>query len=148
MQIRHSIELDAPVSIVYELFRQPEELPRILQSLIEVTPEQPNGARYRVLVDRDGSTVRFDAELVQASPHLHIAWKHLNGAIESGQIEFVPLGDAVTRLDLELIQREGAELSELESIYKLVGAELVALQGLLADLDHSRWDDEATSEWQ
>jgi len=137
MRIRHSVELAAPVSIVYQLFRQPEELPRLLQSVIEVTPEEPNGVRYRVVVG-DRESVGIEIELVEATPNQRIAWKQLDGPIAAGRIDFVPLHGAATRLELELVDREGEDRTAVESIHRRVDGELAALQRLLAGLARSR----------
>jgi uncharacterized membrane protein len=143
MRICHSIELAAPVPIVYELFRQPEELSRILRSVVEVTPDEPNGIRYRLLLEKSDE-IRLDAELVEATRYRRIAWKHLHGPIESGRIEFVPVNPETTRLDVELVQREGDDSADLEPVWRNVGAELRTLQRLLAGIARQgprRWDE-------
>ena len=136
MRIRHSIELAAPAPVVYQLFRQPDELPRLLNGAVEVTPDEPSGIRSRVV--RSDAAVRVESELVETTAHRRIAWRQPAGPIDSGRIDLVPRGDTATRLDLELVTRDDAEASALESVCRRIGSELQALQRLLATLARAR----------
>lgn len=135
LEIPYSFELEAPRTIAYDIFRHVEELPRILPVVREVTPEDPNGIRFRFVLGDENESLCFDAELIEATVDRRLAWRNLEGSIESGVIDFARVNSKVTRLDVVLVLRAGAEsVAEFESHFERLGDQLLLLKLFVAEL--------------
>lgn len=136
MRVRHSVELEAPLAFAYELFHRVDELPRFLPAVRRVEADDASERRFRVEVTSTSRCVPLRVELLEATPERRIAWRHLDGSIASGAIEFEPLSPWVTRLHVELELRDAAV--PVEPHYRQLAAQWIALQRYLATLARLR----------
>lgn len=101
-----TIEVDCPVRSVYDQWTQFEEFPQFMEGVQSVTQLDDTHLHWRAEiagVERD-----WDAKIVEQEPDRVIAWRGDAGALNSGRVEFTPVDDTRTRVELELdFQPEG-----------------------------------------
>jgi len=84
--IEKSIEVNAPLSAVYNQWTQFEEFPRFMEGVEEV--KQLGEKRLHWRVEIGGKTVEWDAEIFEQIPDQRIAWRSVSGAMNSGAVRF------------------------------------------------------------
>lgn len=105
--VEKSIEVDAPVSTVYNQWTQFEEFPRFMAGVEEVRQLDDKRLHWRAEVG--GKVVEWDAEIFEQIPDQRVAWRSITGALNSGMVNFEPLGPARTRISLKINYKpEGA----------------------------------------
>jgi uncharacterized membrane protein len=105
--IEKSIEVDAPVSAVYNQWTQFEEFPRFMEGVEAVT--QLDDKRLHWKAEIAGKVKEWDAEIFEQIPDQRIAWRSMMGAKNSGMVNFFPIGTNTTRVTLSLnYEPEGA----------------------------------------
>jgi uncharacterized membrane protein len=106
-KIEKSIEVDAPLSAVYNQWTQFEEFPRFMEGVREI--RQLDDKRLHWKAEIAGKIKEWDAEIFEQIPDQRIAWRCTTGAKNSGMINFFPVGTSTTRLTLSLnYEPEGA----------------------------------------
>ena len=104
--VSESIEVDRPVSDVYNQWTQFEEFPQFMGGIEQVSQQDETHLRWRAKIA--SQTVEWDAEIVEQVPDKVIAWRAISGAENSGRVEFHSEGQ-YTRVDLELdVEPQGA----------------------------------------
>ena len=106
-KIEKSIEVNAPVSAVYNQWTQFEEFPFFMEGVEEV--RQLDDKRLHWKAEIAGKTKEWDAEIFEQIPDERIAWRCMTGAKNSGMVNFFPIGTNTTRVTLSLnYEPEGA----------------------------------------
>ncbi|MCI0747471.1 MAG: SRPBCC family protein [Verrucomicrobia subdivision 3 bacterium] len=98
--IEKSIEVDAPISTVYNQWTQFEEFPRFMEGVKEV--RQLDEKRLHWVAEVAGKRKEWDAEIFEQTPDQRIAWRSTVGARNSGQVSFQPIANNATRIALKL----------------------------------------------
>jgi uncharacterized membrane protein len=98
--IEKTIEVDAPLSTVYNQWTQFEEFPRFMEGVKEV--RQLDDKRLHWMAEIAGKCKEWDAEIFEQIPDETIAWRSMTGAKNSGQVSFAPAGNNGTRVCLKL----------------------------------------------
>ena len=98
--VEKSIEVQLPVSTVYNQWTQFEEFPRFMEGVERVT--QLDDTRLHWVVEIAGTTREWDAEIVDQQPDRRIAWRSIDGAGNGGIVSFEPTGEAATRVHLQM----------------------------------------------
>ena len=105
--VEKSIEVEAPVSMVYNQWTQFEEFPRFMEGVERV--EQLNDKRLRWCAEIGGKVVEWEAEIFEQIPDKRVAWRSITGALNSGMVNFESLGPNRTKIWLKLNYKpEGA----------------------------------------
>ena len=107
--VEGSIEVDAPLSTVYDQWTRFEQFPRFMAGVEEIDQVDESHLYWRVTLA--GATREFHAEVVEQRPDQRIAWGSAEGAMHSGVVTLHRLGDVRTRVTLR-VQEEpdgGAE---------------------------------------
>jgi uncharacterized membrane protein len=105
--IEKSIEVEAPISTVYNQWTQFEEYPHFMEAVEEVKQMDDKRLHWRATVG--GKEKEWDAEIFEQVPDQRIAWRSISGAKNSGMVNFTPLGTGRTRIVLKLnYEPEGA----------------------------------------
>ncbi len=107
--VEKSIEVDMPVSTVYNQWTQFEEFPRFMEGVERVT--QLDDTRLHWVAEIAGAKREWDAEIVDQKPDERIAWRSIDGAGNGGIVTFQPTGEAATRVNLQM-EFEPAGLAE------------------------------------
>src|SRR6188768_942930 len=98
--VEKCIEVDAPLSLVYNQWTQFEEFPRFMEGVEEV--RQLDDKRLHWKAEIAGKTKEWDAEIFEQIPDQRIAWRSTTGAKNSGMVNFFPIGTNATRVTLTL----------------------------------------------
>ena len=99
-RIKKSIEVDRPLSDVYNQWTQFEEFPRFMEGVKEV--RQLDDQRLHWRADIGGKEKEWTAKIIEQIPDDRIAWQSQSGEYTSGQVDFAKLGPDRTRVALEL----------------------------------------------
>ena len=101
-----SIEIDLPVSTVYNQWTQFEDFPEFMDGVESVT--QLDDKRLHWVAEIAGTREEWDAEIVDQEPDRRIAWRAVTGTTNDGVVSFEPSGPNSTRVTLDLdIEPEG-----------------------------------------
>ena len=105
--VEKCIEVDAPLSMVYNQWTQFEEFPRFMEGVEEV--KQMDEKRLRWRAEIAGKVVEWDAEIFEQIPDRRVAWRSVTGPLNSGMVNFESLGPNRTKIWLKLnYKTEGA----------------------------------------
>ena len=94
--VTKSVDINAPVSAVYNQWTQFEEFPRFMEGVQEVKQLSETKLHWRAMV---GTQVKeWDAEIVHQVPDQRVEWKNTTGAHNAGVVDFLPNEDGTTHL--------------------------------------------------
>jgi uncharacterized membrane protein len=97
-RIEKSIEVEAPLSSVYNQWTQFEEFPRFMDGVQEVRQLEDNRLFWRAEIV--GKTTEWEAEIYEQVPDTRIAWRSLSGAPNAGAVSFQAVSPTITRVNL------------------------------------------------
>lgn len=98
--IHKTIEIEAPLSTVYNQWTQFEEFPHFMEGISEV--KQMGDKRLHWVAEIGGRRKEWDAEIFEQVPDQRIAWRSTSGAMNSGMVNFRTNGPDRTVVDLKL----------------------------------------------
>jgi uncharacterized membrane protein len=98
--IEQSIEIQAPVSTVYNQWTQFEEFPRFMEGVQEVRQLDDKRLRWRAEVG--GRTKEWEAEITEQIPDERVAWRSRVGDANAGVVTFHRIDPSRTRVMLQL----------------------------------------------
>lgn len=105
--VEKCIEVEAPLSMVYNQWTQFEEFPRFMEGVEEV--KQLDDKRLRWRAEIGGKVVEWDAEIFEQIPDQRVAWRSRTGSLNSGMVNFESMGPNRTKVWLKLNYKpEGA----------------------------------------
>ncbi|MCU1691996.1 MAG: cyclase/dehydrase [Frankiales bacterium] len=118
-EVEKSIQVDAPVSTVYDQWTQFEEFPQFMGGITSVT--QTTDTTMHWVAEIAGVRREWDAAILEQVPDEKIAWAATTGATNAGAVYFAPVGAGQTlvRLVLEyqpegLVEQAGDKLGIVE----------------------------------
>jgi uncharacterized membrane protein len=97
-QVEKVVEVDCPVSTVYNQWTQFEEFPRFMAGVKEVRQLDDTHVHWHAEIW--GKDKEWDAEITEQEPDKRISWKSISGAPNAGTVRFEPLGTDRTRVRL------------------------------------------------
>jgi uncharacterized membrane protein len=104
--VSESIEVNCPVSQVYNQWTQFEEFPRFMGAIEQVSQKDETHLRWKAKIA--GQTAEWDAEITEQVPDQVIAWRATSGAANTGRVQFHG-HDEHTHVSLELeVEPQGA----------------------------------------
>jgi uncharacterized membrane protein len=91
VRVREAITLAKPVDEVYRFWRRLENLPGFMHHLISVAEIPPNRSHWKAHGPA-GTTVEWDAEIINDIENKLIAWRSLPGShvVSAGSVNFDP----------------------------------------------------------
>jgi uncharacterized membrane protein len=117
--IEKIIEVDAPISTVYNQWTQFEEFPGFMEGVKEV--RQLDDKRLHWVAEIGGKRKEWDAEIFEQIPDESIAWRSMGGAKNSGQVLFRPAGNNGTRICLRLNYDPEGTLENMADALGMIG---------------------------
>jgi len=99
-RVEREIEVELPVSTVYNQWTQFEEFPRFMDGVEEVRQIDPRHLYWRA--DVGGKEKEWQATITRQEPGRLIAWESDDGARNDGIVIFQPLSDTRSRITLAL----------------------------------------------
>jgi uncharacterized membrane protein len=101
-----SIDVQAPVSTVYNQWTQFEEFPRFMEGVKSVA--QIDDTHLHWSAEVAGKDEEWDAEITEQRPDERIAWRATTGAENAGVVTFHRIDDETSRVTLQLdVEPEG-----------------------------------------
>lgn len=104
MEVKRAITVNRPASAAYQFWHDFRNLPRFMRHLEAVEMNGGNRSHWKAKAPA-GSTVEWDAEVVEDRPDEVIAWRSVEGSAVSnaGSVHFVPApGGRGTEVHVEL----------------------------------------------
>jgi len=98
--IEKSIEVELPVTTVYDQWTQFEEFPRFMEGVEQV--QQLDDTRLHWTAEIAGQRREWDAKITEQRPDERVAWCSTEGAKNAGVVTFHRLGDDKTKVMLQL----------------------------------------------
>jgi len=98
--VEHTIDVNAPLSSVYDQWTQFEDFPKFMDGVDSVT--QTDDTHLHWVARIAGRRKEWDAEIHEQVPDRRVAWRSLDGARNAGVVTFEPNGDQVTRVTLHM----------------------------------------------
>ncbi len=98
--ISQEIEVDAPLTAVYNQWTQFEEFPQFMEGVESV--EQLDDTRLRWVAKVAGKRAEWEAKILNQEPDQRIVWQSTEGKRTTGTVTFDRLGDEKTRVRLAL----------------------------------------------
>jgi uncharacterized membrane protein len=98
--IRESIEVDVPVSTAYNQWTQFEEFPQHMEAVESV--KQLDDTHVLWNAEIGGQRREWRAEIVEQVPDKKVAWRAENDIGPNGVVEFEPLGEDKTLVNVEI----------------------------------------------
>ena len=129
-RVESSVAVEAPVSRVYDYWRDLENLPNFMSNIEEVQNIGDHKTHW-VVKGPLGVKMEYDAETTQDQENEAIAWNSIGGDVQtSGQVRFQELGPERTRVEVTMNYSDppGGKLGE-------VGSRLVANPQVMLDQD-------------
>ena len=129
-RVESSVVVEAPVSRVYDYWRNLENLPNFMSNVEDVRSTGPRRTHW-VVKGPLGAKMEFDAETTQEEENSAIGWNSVDGNVQtSGEVRFQELGPERTRIEVTMNYADppGGKIGE-------VGSRLVANPQVMVDQD-------------
>jgi carbon monoxide dehydrogenase subunit G len=98
--VEQSIDVDVPLSTVYNQWTQFESFPQFMEGVEEIRQIDDTHMHWRTKIA--GITREFDAEITEQRPDERVAWRSTDGNQHAGVVTFHRLGDTQTRIMVQL----------------------------------------------
>ena len=98
--IEKDIEVEAPLTAVYNQWTQFEEFPSFMDGVKAVS--QMGDDRLHWVAEIAGKQKEWDARIIEQTPDQRIAWRSEDGADNSGIVTFQHVSDDVTKVTLQI----------------------------------------------
>jgi len=122
------IDVNVPVTVVYNQWTQFEEFPQFMEGVEEVRQISDKDLQWRVNIV--GKRKEFETVITEQLPDQRIAWRTRGGTENAGVVTFHRLNDMATRIMLQMeYQPEGI----VEEIGDYLG---IAGRRIQRDLNH------------
>jgi uncharacterized membrane protein len=95
-----SIDVDVPVREAYNQWTQFETFPEFMGGVEQIVQTDPTHTHWKIRIG--GVSREFDAVVTEQTPDQRIAWNSVDGPNHAGVVTFHRLGDAKTRVMLQL----------------------------------------------
>jgi uncharacterized membrane protein len=101
--IQKSIDVEAPVDVVFALWSNFENFPHFMENVKEIKIINPGVSHWKV-AGPAGTMVEWDAEITWAEEDRVIAWKSLPGSAvaSAGIVKFQENADGTTNVDIQM----------------------------------------------
>ena len=117
-----SIEIDAPISTVYNQWTQFEEFPNFMKDVLDVRQIDDTHLHWRANIA--GKPVEWSSEITTQIPDRRISWRSTSGPPNSGAVTFDRVTDHRTRVTLRMSYRAPGIAEKVGDALGLVRAEL------------------------
>ena len=99
-EVQKYIDIDLPVSTVYNQYTQFEEFPRFMAGVKRVGQLDEKTLHWEIEIG--GVRREFDAKIAEQVPDKRIAWKSIDGKTHAGVVDFHRLSDSKTRVNVQM----------------------------------------------
>jgi uncharacterized membrane protein len=99
-QVIETVDVEVPVSTVYNQWTQFESFPQFMGGVDEITQLDDTHTHWKTTID--GVHREFDAEITEQHPDERVAWKSTDGTSHAGVITFHRLDETKTRITAQI----------------------------------------------
>lgn len=99
-RIEKSITVRVPVHTAYDQWTQFEEFPRFMEGIKNV--RQLDDTHVHWVAEVAGKQKEWDAEITEQTPDRRIAWRSVSGTGNSGAVEFTPISQDETKVQVSM----------------------------------------------
>ncbi len=99
-EIEKSIEINLPVSTVYDQWTQFEDFPKFMEGVKEVRQLDDKSLYWRAAIG--GKEKKWTAEIEEQEPDTRIKWRSITGVRNDGLVTFDKVADGKTQVSLTL----------------------------------------------
>jgi uncharacterized membrane protein len=121
--IEESIEVNAPVSTIYNQWTQFEDFPLFMEGIDHV--QQLDDTRLRWVSTIGGKTNEWTAKILEQHPDRQISWISEDGKTTRGSVSFEPIGPDKTRVRLSM----SYQADPLEAVGSAAGIDARRIRG-------------------
>jgi hypothetical protein len=134
--VQDSIDIDMPISTVYNQWTQFEEFPNFMRDVVEVRQIDDTHLYWRAVIA--GRPLEWDAEITTQIPDRRISWRSTSGPTSSGAVMFDRVTDNRTRVTLRMSYRASGIAEKVGDALGAVRMELVTNLHRFAEFIQSR----------
>ena len=98
--IEQSVEVEQPLSVVYDQWTQFESFPCFMESIVEVSQTDDKRLHWKAVIA--GREKEWDAEIFEQTPDQRIAWRSMDGVKNSGAVNFAEISPELTRVTVHM----------------------------------------------
>ena len=98
--IEQSIDVEAPITAVYDRWTQFETFPEFMEGIEAI--RQLDDRRLHWTAEIGGTRHEWDAEITEQHPEERVAWRNVDGKDNAGVVTFHKLGDDRSRIMVQL----------------------------------------------
>jgi uncharacterized membrane protein len=122
--VTESINVNCPVSTVYNQWTQFEEFPSFMEGVESV--KQTDDTHLHWVAEISGKRHEWDAEITEQRPDQVVAWRALDGHYNSGRVLFERIDDSTTKVTVEM---EHETEGMVEALGSAIGADSRKVKG-------------------
>lgn len=111
--VDETVDVQAPIEIVYARFVSFETFPALMNGVDEVTRD---GDRLRWRGSIGGQPREWSGEITEERPNERIAWRSTDGPQNDGSLSFERLDDSRTRVRMRQLHDPGIDAPALQII--------------------------------
>jgi uncharacterized membrane protein len=100
MPVQQSVDVAAPIDVVYDQFTQFEDYPKFMHRVESVEQRDDTHVVFHEKVW--GIRRQWEAEIVEQRPDERIVWKTVSGLSHTGVVTFHDLAERLTRIELNI----------------------------------------------
>ncbi|QOD94048.1 MULTISPECIES: SRPBCC family protein [Microcella] len=115
--VRAEIDIDLPISTVYNQWTQFETFPQFMSGVDVVRQVDDTHTHWEVSLA--GVSREFDAEIVEQTPDERIAWNSTAGEEHAGVVTFHRLSDDTTKVTLQLTWEPKGAVERIGSLLQI-----------------------------
>ena len=116
--VEQSIEVNVPVRTAYNQWTQFEEFPSFMEGVKQV--RQLDDSHLHWVVEHNGRTYEYDAEISEQRPDERVAWRTTDGKSHAGVVTFHRLDDQHSKV---MVQIEWQPEGILEDLGAALGSD-------------------------
>lgn len=98
--VKSDVDVNVPISVAYDQWTQFETFPQFMDSIRKITQTDDTHSHWDVKIA--GVEREFDTVITEQIPDERVAWKSTEGDAHAGVVTFHRLGDAQTRISVQL----------------------------------------------
>ena len=104
VDIHKTLDINAPISHVFDFWNNYQDFPRFTRNVLEVRPTRINDQAHWIVRGLVGQKLEFDTLVTERVLNKIIAWKTVEGSLvgHAGIIRFEPIGDEATRVHVRM----------------------------------------------
>jgi uncharacterized membrane protein len=121
-RVEKIIDVEQPVSTVYNQWTQFEEFPKFMAGVSEVRQMDDTHLHWKAEIF--GKHEEWDAEITEQEPDKRISWKSISGPPNAGTVRFEPIAENRTRVRLVMSYAPDGALERVGSSLGAVNAQL------------------------